>query len=103
MAREGGGGGTPMRDWLICGHVALDECNVSCRATRVTPQTQVNKCFPPCTYIKNSGFEVANLQMFFFKFIKRLHNLKETKTVQQTTGNAAKTFLLCVGRNFNNK
>ena len=48
-------GGTPIRDWLICGHVASDKCNVSRRATR--------KQLLPAPYIQNQngGFELASL------------------------------------------
>ncbi len=43
----------PIRDWLICGHVALDKCNVSRRAT--------SKQLLPAAYIQNqnSGFELV--------------------------------------------
>ncbi len=44
--------GNPIRDWLNCGHVALDKCNVSPGATskQLLPSRKQNR-----------GFELASL------------------------------------------
>ncbi len=74
----------PICDWLICGHVAIDKCNVSRRAT--------SKQLLPAPYIQKQN-AALNLQVSkcFFKFILTLQNLKETKNTQQATGNAVET------------
>ncbi len=59
-----------MRDWLICGHVALDKCNVSSRATS-------KQLLPPRK--QNSGFELASLYGFFSRLFKDYRIQKKRK------------------------
>ncbi len=69
----------PIRDWLICGHVALDKCNVSRRAT--------SKQLLP-TRKQNGGFELASLQMFSQVYLKTTESKRDEKYTAQATGNA---------------
>ena len=64
----------PIRDWLICGHVALDKCNVSRRAT--------SKQLLPAR--KQNGFELACLKMFFQVYLRTLGSKRDEK---YTAGN----------------
>jgi uncharacterized membrane-anchored protein len=61
-------------DWLICGHVTSDKCNVSRRATS-------EKLLPaPTGYVR-----------FNFQVYVKIKNVKEEKNTQQATGYAAET------------
>ncbi len=62
-----------MRDWLICGHVALDKCNVS----------QVNNCCPP-----ENKMAALNLQVykcFFQVYLKTTESKRDEKYTADNT------------------